>query len=305
MYHHQYSGSPKSYSRGPCDLARRRPLYINGPFSPKTSIYSRTPPCSSHAPLSLFQSYFKPSAPLEGASCGPSALPLSTLNLHQGDASPNDSLRDAQLLTPPSPIHNLTPQGSFRMHHGVARESSVRVRRQRILSGHHSFNCPRTFSPHASFRRRQSSNGLGSKGAPPYLGRRNTISSSGGGGHCPPTPLSLRDIYQLSRQGSLKSRHSLFQQPSLVSLSLGNRQTSIAENADENDTEAKKSPSIEEPENVAQKQTVSCLLMILRLSDILSLIAWLLSQACSLIRASCDIVSLSNCIEKQSWLSMN
>lgn len=288
MYHHQYSGSPKSYSRGPCDLTRRRPLYINGPFSPKTSIYNRTP-CASLTPLSSFQSYFKPSAPLEGATCGSPALPLSTFNLHQGDASPNDSLRENQLLPPPSPIHNLTPQGSFRMHQGVARESSVRVRRQRILSGHHSFNCPRTFSPRESFRRRQSSNGFGSKGAPPYLGRRNTI-SSGGGGHCP-TPLSLRDIYQLSRQGSLKSRHSLFQQPSLVSLSLGNRQTSIAENVEETDTEAKKSPSIEEPGNVAQKLTVSCLFLNLRFSARFSgTISWRLSQTGSLLHSLYEFI---------------
>lgn len=249
MYHHQYSGSPKSYFGGACEPTRRR--YVNGPFSPKMNIYGQVT-ISSLIPHNSFQSYFKPKGAHDPIVT--SSNLQSSANLHQeGNTSPNDSLGEHRLISTLSPINSLTPQGSFRRHRGTARDNSIRMR-PRVLSVHHSFNCPRTFSPRESFRhrRRQSSNGQSLKGAPPYLGRRNTI-SSGGGGHCP-VPLSLRDIYQLSRQGSLRSHHSLFQQPSLVSLTRSNRQTSIAENTEENDTVVEKSsPSDEGTGSVAEK----------------------------------------------------
>ena len=201
------SASPNNCPRNIHEHYQHRPVHLNG---------NRT-----ITPQGSFKRRVRPSV-------------LVRRNMSHSRGSVNASLygsspKENQLLPPPSPLRSPQQPGSFRFQR---RENSI-VRR-RGLMGQHSFNCPRTSCTTGAFRRRESSayaSCAANSGKPPlptFLSRRNTITV---GVHTNP-PLSLRDIYKLSRQGSLHSRHSLLHQPSLCSLSLSSHQTVIPESSD-------------------------------------------------------------------------
>lgn len=197
-------------------------------FTPRRKI-GRTTLHSNHS----FQSYFRPTvtrrprAPATVTISG-SGDAVAEVNNAPGLPSPTS------IVVPPSPQHpGSSAGGVFRRQ--IGRETSFRQTRRpsgivqtrsvaaataaaAAAAGGNAIGTPPATSPQRrmSFYERSGSR----------LGRRNTVVGSGGPLYYP-QPLSLRDIYRLSRQGSIRSRHSLLinRRPSTQSRDAGGGQS--------------------------------------------------------------------------------
>lgn len=178
-------------------------------FTPRRKI-GRTSLHSNHS----FQSYFRPTVkrrsrvPATVTTSGSSGDAVAEANNTPSLPSPTS------IIVPSSPQHPGAPAGgvfrrqigretSFRQTRrpsGIVQSRSVAAAATAAAAAAAASGTPPATSPQRrmSFYERPGSR----------LGRRNTVVGSGGPLYCP-QPLSLRDIYRLSRQGSIRSRHSL------------------------------------------------------------------------------------------------
>ena len=152
-------------------------------------------------PHSSFNSYFRPALLVRRRH------PLSPPPL--SPRTPGDQTSPS-LDQPPAPTHaaDLVSPSAHRLYRKRESCTSRWTPSARATPRSPSVSGGKGLAP-----RRRSVYGHVTAGALPLsLGRRNTV--VGGGGVAlesapPPTPLSLREIYRLSRNGSLHSRHSL------------------------------------------------------------------------------------------------